>query len=104
MNPLLDSRRIAILKFTSLGGVLLATPVATNLRKANPSAFIAWIVDECFADLPSATKRAAALDLTGQTTIGQLAAGLERCSLLVAGDSGPLYLANPLGCPKCTYS
>lgn len=48
-NPLLMARRIGILKLTALGDILLATPVAANLRSANPGAFIAWIVEERFA-------------------------------------------------------
>ncbi|MFA5089653.1 MAG: glycosyltransferase family 9 protein [Candidatus Omnitrophota bacterium] len=49
---------------------------------------------EVFADLGSN-----ALDLTGQTTLRQLAAVLARCRLLVSGDSGPMHLAAALGIP-----
>ncbi len=34
-----------------------------------------------------------ALDLAGQTTLGQLAALYERCDLVLGSDSGPLHLA-----------
>jgi ADP-heptose:LPS heptosyltransferase len=37
--------------------------------------------------------RAPILDLTGRTTIGTLAALLERCALLVTNDSGPSHVA-----------
>ncbi len=37
------------------------------------------------------------LVLTGKTTLGQLAAVLEQCALMVGSDSGPLHLAVALG-------
>lgn len=37
--------------------------------------------------------QAPALDLAGQTTLGQLAAVYERCDLVLGSDSGPLHLA-----------
>lgn len=40
---------------------------------------------------------AAPLTLTGATTLGQLAAVLARCTLMVGSDSGPLHLAAALG-------
>jgi lipopolysaccharide heptosyltransferase II len=39
------------------------------------------------------------LDMTGQTTVGQLAGLLERCDLLVSNDSGPVHLAVGVGTP-----
>ena len=33
------------------------------------------------------------LDLTGKTTVGQLAGLLKRCNLLVSNDSGPVHIA-----------
>jgi heptosyltransferase-2/heptosyltransferase-3 len=38
-------------------------------------------------------------DAAGQTTLGQLAALLERCSLVLGSDSGPMHLAVALGVP-----
>jgi ADP-heptose:LPS heptosyltransferase len=41
--------------------------------------------------------QAPALDLAGQTTLGQLAAIYERCDLVLGSDSGPLHLAVAVG-------
>jgi lipopolysaccharide heptosyltransferase II len=40
-----------------------------------------------------------AFDAAGQTTLGQLAALLERCTLVLGSDSGPLHLAVAAGPP-----
>lgn len=40
-----------------------------------------------------------AVDLTGQTTVGQLAGLLARCDLLVSNDSGPVHVAAGVGTP-----
>jgi heptosyltransferase-2/heptosyltransferase-3 len=39
------------------------------------------------------------LDAAGETTLGQLAALLERCTLAMGADSGPLHLAVAVGTP-----
>jgi lipopolysaccharide heptosyltransferase II len=39
------------------------------------------------------------LDFAGKTTIPQLAALLERCKLVISGDSGPLHMAGAVGTP-----
>jgi lipopolysaccharide heptosyltransferase I len=40
-----------------------------------------------------------ALDLSGRTTLPELAAVLERCDVMVANDTGPLHMAAALGRP-----
>jgi ADP-heptose:LPS heptosyltransferase len=40
-----------------------------------------------------------AVGLAGQTTVGELAAVLERCDLALGADSGPLHLAVAMGTP-----
>jgi lipopolysaccharide heptosyltransferase II len=40
-----------------------------------------------------------ALDLTGETTLPELAALLSRCRLVITNDSGPMHMANALGIP-----
>lgn len=42
---------------------------------------------------------AGAMNLAGRTTVGRLAALLQRCALLVANDSGPLHMAYAVGTP-----
>ena len=39
------------------------------------------------------------LDLTGQTTVGELAALVAECALQISGDTGSLHLAAALGRP-----
>jgi heptosyltransferase-2 len=39
------------------------------------------------------------IDLTGKTTVGQLAALITRCDLLVSNDSGPVHIAAGVGTP-----
>ncbi len=39
------------------------------------------------------------IDLTGKTTVAQMAVLLKRSCLLVSNDSGPVHVASALGCP-----
>ena len=39
------------------------------------------------------------LDLTGKTSVGELAALLKRCALLISNDSGPVHVAAGVGTP-----
>jgi len=39
------------------------------------------------------------LDLSGRTSLPQLAAALARCDLIVTNDSGPMHLASAVGVP-----
>lgn len=47
----------------------------------------------------TARMQQAPLDFSGKTTIPQLAALLERCDLVISGDSGPLHMAGAVGTP-----
>jgi heptosyltransferase-2 len=49
---------------------------------------------EYFSDLGTG-----AINITGKTTLTQLAAVLKECKLLISGDSGPIHLASCLGTP-----
>jgi heptosyltransferase-2 len=43
--------------------------------------------------------RGSVIDVTGETTIAQLAALLSQCSLLISNDSGPVHMAAGVGIP-----
>lgn len=44
------------------------------------------------------------LDMTGKTSLTQLAALLSRCRLFVGNDSGPAHMASAVGCPCVTVT
>jgi len=44
------------------------------------------------------------LDMTGRTTVTQLAALLSLCRLFVGNDSGPAHVASAAGCPCVTVT
>lgn len=44
--------RIALIKTSSMGDVIHALPVVTDLRAAEPGVVIDWVVEESFAELP----------------------------------------------------
>jgi ADP-heptose:LPS heptosyltransferase len=44
------------------------------------------------------------LDMTGRTTVTQLAALLNRCRLFVGNDSGPAHVASAVDCPCVTVT
>jgi len=46
-----DCRRILIIKLSSIGDVVMATPVAKALRTAFPEAYLAWVVEEKSKDV-----------------------------------------------------
>jgi heptosyltransferase-1 len=46
-----------------------------------------------------AAAKSPVLDLTGKTTLKQLAAVFRRCALTVANDTGPMYISSALGTP-----
>lgn len=49
-----------------------------------------------------ATMRGPAINLAGETSLGMLAALMERCSLFVTNDSGPSHVATAIGVPSVT--
>jgi len=46
--------------------------------------------------------RGPAINLAGETSLGMLAALMERCSLFVTNDSGPSHVATAIGVPSVT--
>lgn len=94
--------------FGNGGRPLLALhPFATHILKAWPrahwlefinmleSAGIDWIIVGQGDELQAGDKR----DLTGKTSLRELAALLGEAALLVTGDSGPMHLAGAVGTP-----
>jgi lipopolysaccharide heptosyltransferase I len=61
--------------------------------------FVGGSDETALAGAVSARLVGLALDLTGRTTLPQLAALLERVDVLLANDTGPLHLAAALGRP-----
>jgi ADP-heptose:LPS heptosyltransferase len=53
--------------------------------------------DVLLADDIMARSRAKSISLAGKTTLLQLGAVLEKCDLLVSGDTGPLHMATAVG-------
>ncbi len=53
-------------------------------------------------DGPLAAQIQGAIDFTGRTNLRQLVAVLERASLVIAGDTGPMHIASALGRPLVT--
>jgi heptosyltransferase I len=96
--------------------VLMISPCSSHVRRnwypdryaalADHAASRGWRVVLCggrselerrTADAIVAAMRAPALDLVGKDTLKQLPALLERASLLVTPDSGPMHIANAMG-------
>ena len=46
------SRKILIIKSSSMGDVIHALPVAFDIKQAQPDAEVHWVVEESFADIP----------------------------------------------------
>jgi heptosyltransferase-2 len=57
------------------------------------------LTDEAQAAAMLAGMRQPALDLSARLTLGELAALLRRCDLLVSNDSGPVHMAAAVGTP-----
>ncbi len=96
--------------------VLMVSPCSSHVRRnwypdryaalADHAASRGWRVVLCggrsglergTTDAIVAAMRAPALDLVGKDTLKQLPALLERASLLVTPDSGPMHIANAMG-------
>jgi lipopolysaccharide heptosyltransferase I len=60
------------------------------------------VVAGAAGDGPLAAQVSDALDLTGATSLGETVALLERASVVVANDSGPMHVAAALGRPLVT--
>lgn len=50
----MSAPRVLIVRFSSIGDVVMALPVASVIRRSCPEAFIGWVLDEQYRDLVSA--------------------------------------------------
>ena len=55
--------------------------------------------DKCFADQTASRMNTKALNLSGMTTVRELACLLKRSSLFISNDSGPVHIACAMGTP-----
>lgn len=60
---------------------------------------VAGAEDAVYARQAARAMRHQALDFSGRLSVGELAALLRRCRLLVSNDSGPVHMAAALGTP-----
>ena len=75
----------------TLGRELGATSVVVGAAGDGPAA----------ADI-AARARAPVLDLTGRTSLKQLAEVFRRCRVVVGNETGPMYIASAVGAPTVT--
>ena len=76
--------KLADLLIEELGATVVLTGAASDVE----------IVDAVVSRM-----RKQPLNLVGKTNVPQLAALLERCDLVISGDSGPLHIAGAVGTP-----
>lgn len=103
--PPVDGRRLAILqpgasdprrrwpadRFAAVGDALAAAGATVAINGAGDEALLAAQV--------RAAMRYEACDLSGRLTLGGLCGLLERASVVVSNDTGPLHLALAIGTP-----
>ena len=53
MVPVIKSKRVLIIKLTSMGDLMHALPALTDARSVWPDIVFDWVVDETFAEVPS---------------------------------------------------
>lgn len=114
-----DAREFAFKYLRDTAPTLLVSPVSSHrLRNWRPERYAAvmdhaaltlgWRVVLCggpstfereFADAILAHMKTRPLDLVGKDTLKQLLALLERSTLVLCPDSGPMHMANAVGTP-----
>ncbi len=114
-----DAREFAERHLPGNGPTLLVSPVSSHrLRNWQPERYAAaidhaalelgWRVALCggrsdyereMADAILGHARTRALDLTGKDTLKQLLALMQRATLVLTPDSGPMHIANAVGTP-----
>ncbi len=68
-------------------------------RKAGRVVFVGGAENREIMKNVLAALKSPVIDATGKTSLGQLAALLKRCRLLVSNDSGPVHMAGALSVP-----
>src|SRR5919204_6576571 len=107
-------KKIAVLRALYLGDLLLAVPalravVADYLAQRFGAQIVLTggpgeeeIAQAVAAGAPLAGRAALALCVAGQTSLGGLAALIDRLDLFIANDTGPAHLADAVGTPSVT--
>jgi len=60
---------------------------------------VAGAEDRAFAQAVEQAMRHPPMNLAGHLSLGELAALLQRCQVLISNDSGPVHIAAAVGCP-----
>lgn len=74
--------------------------IIRHLREKDPLSSIVVIgsrVNQADADVMRPFWGEKIIDMTGKTTVGQMASLLKRCRMLISNDSGPVHVASALG-------
>jgi len=79
-------------RFASLADKLIEKHAAQILLIAGPQ-------DIALAEKILKHMRQSVIDLSGKTSLSQLASLLKRCDLFISNDSGPVHIASALGVP-----
>lgn len=86
------SKRWPVARFAAVAEALAS-------RYGLRSVVVGGAADGPLAGAIAAAARAPVLDLTGRTTLKELAALLRRCRVVVSNDTGPMHLAAAVGTP-----
>ena len=81
-------------RFAVVADRLIATRRATICLVAGPE-----VVDRAAAYRVAALMREPVINLAGALTVGELAALLQQCRMLISNDSGPVHIAAAVGTP-----
>jgi lipopolysaccharide heptosyltransferase I len=109
--PTDDGDRAAIAPLLPDGPFAVLVPTTNWATKRWPAERLAELVDplrdrfglaSVVAGVPGGPLVPGAVDLSGKTTLRQLTAVLERASLVIAPDTGPMHIAAALGRPLVT--
>ncbi len=109
--PTDDADRAAVAPLLPAGPFAVLVPTTNWATKRWPAERLAELVRplrdrfglaSVVAGVPGSPVVPGAIDLSGRTTLRQLTAVLERASLVIAPDTGPMHIAAALGRPLVT--